>query len=235
MYNIAICESDEVASESLEKTLRCYFISKKMPICVRRFSTFAELGRYSGCVDIAFLDADTNNKDCVRAGHLLLSRNPEVFLYILSDRYAYLDDAMDLKAFRYLQKNIDMCRFVASLDIIIAKNRKVAFVSNYNNISLNESEIVCVYSRDRKTYVLTENGYAYPTTISIKSWQGRLVCSEHFTQPHYSYIVNLEHISSFDGEKIVLRCNDGKIINVYPSQRKIGEFKRSFMVADSSE
>lgn len=235
MYNIAICDGDDVTSGLLEGTLKCYFKVKNLRVRIRRFLTPEALARYSGQFDIAFLDADANHDGCVRTGKLLISKNPDVFLYILSDRFTYLDDAMDLKAFRYLSKNIDVDRLCASIDIITTRIKRITFVSNYVRVSLKESDIVCIYSKDRKTYVLTENGFAYPTTVSMKNWNLRLADNPVFNQPHYSYIVNVNYVSSFDGEKIVIRCNDGKSLEIFPSQRKVGEFRRCFLFAASEK
>lgn len=228
MYNIAICESDDISSESLQTALRCYFAEKSSRVMIRNFSTPEELARYSGQIDIAFIDADENHAGSVRTGKLLLSKNHNLFLYILSDKFAYLDEAMDLKAFRFLQKSIDVNRLFASLDIVTTRIRRITFVSNYVSISLKEAEVVCIYSKDRKTYVLTSAGVTYPTNISVKNWNEKLVGNTKFIQPHYSYIINVNYISRFDEGKIVLRCNDGKMFEVFPSQRKVGEFRRQY-------
>lgn len=231
MYNIAICDGDDISSSLLERTLYCYFSVKSISAKIRRFTTSGELARYSGRFDIAFIAVDDNDAGCVRAAKQISFKNPDAFIYILSDKITYLDDAMDLKVFRYLPKTMDVDRLYASLNILTAQIKKITFISNYISVSLKESDVVCIYSKDRKTYVLTVSGFAYPTTISIKNWNYRLLEKPAFIQPHYSFIVNISHVWSFDGEKIVLMCNDGKRVDIFPSQRKIGEFRRRFYLA----
>lgn len=237
MYNIAICDGDDISSSLLERTLYCYFSVKSISVKIRRFMTSGELARYSGRFDIAFIAVDDNDAGCVRAAKQISFKNPDAFIYILSDKITYLDDAMDLKVFRYLPKIMDIDRLYSSLNIITTQIKKITFISNYIPVSLKESDVVCIYSKDRKTYVLTASGFTYPTTISIKNWNYKLLSEPAFIQPHYSFIVNVHHVLSFDGEKIVLMCNDGKRVDVFPSQRKIGEFRKRFYltttVADS--
>ena len=228
MYSISICDSEERTRDSLERMVDCYFKAKNIPSIIRKFNDLREMSRFSGWVDIVFLDASTVASEGFVSVRALVKENPKMYLYILGDRYTYLDDAMDMHAFRYMVKPIDLDRLYLSLGIILDSPKEINFMSNYLPVTLKEDEIVCVYSYERKTFVLTDTGVKYPTIMSIKAWKRKLEDSEDFSQPHYSYIINMNFISSFDGKQIILNCKNGKKINITPSQRKLSEFRSGF-------
>lgn len=227
MYKIHICEENRILRDSLERLIRCYFLAKRITVSVRCFEKSESLLQYPEYADIVFLGIDNVKGLRIDTVRQLQSKNPNMYLYILSDKYNHLDVAMDLKAFRYLSYNFDIHRIIASLDIITKPQNTISFMSNYMMVELKETEIVCIFSKDRKTIVLTDSGELYPTTLAIKNWLGRLSDSEDFMQPHYSYIVNKNCIHSFDGKVITLRYKDGKTMKVYPSQRRMVQVKNA--------
>ena len=225
MYRVSVCDEDEFFRDSLEKVIRCYFAAKGIDVVIKCFERAEQLPEYPDYTDIVFLGMNCKkdlNIDVVRE---LQTLNQNMYLYILSDKYTYLDDAMDLKAFRYLSRNLNINRIIASLDTIISLDNSVFFMSNYTMTEIKETEIACIFSKDRRTIVLTDSGEYYPTTLAIKNWLCKLSDSQHFLHPHYSYIVNKKYIHSFDGKVITLRCKDGKTMEVYPSQRRMPQIR----------
>ncbi len=228
MYSISIYDTNRSRGKELEKLLECYFSAKGLHFRIRSFSSVSDIIRTSGYTDIAFLSVEEGDVGVLDMSDALLREHSGLYLYILSDKYNFLDDAMDLKVFRYLEQPVDRGRLFASLDIIINKPLKISFMSDYMQITLSEDEIVCIYTSGRKTYVLTDSGAIYPTTSSLKEWLERTRKCENFVCPHYGYIVNMKYISNFNGEAVMLKCKTGKAVTVYPSQRKIVEFKNRF-------
>jgi DNA-binding LytR/AlgR family response regulator len=49
-----------------------------------------------------------------------------------------------------------------------------------------------------------------------------------FSQPHYSFIVNLQNIHNLSKAEVTLLDDVGKPVNVIISQRKYADFKRAF-------
>ncbi len=228
MYSISIYDTKQLRGKELEKLVECYFSANRLPFRVRRFSTVSDIIRSSGYTDILFVNIEENDKDVIDISSALLGRYPNIYLYVLSDEYTFLDDVMDLKAFRYFSNPVDRDRLFSSLDIIIGNPKKISFMSDYILTTLNENEIVCIYTAGRRTYVLTDSGTTYPTTLSIKEWLNKTCDLKNFASPHYSYIVNTNYVWDFSAELIILKCKTGKIMKIYPSQRKIGEFKKIY-------
>jgi len=227
MYSVSICEASKNVRDSLEKIIKCYFTTKGIKVKIKSYSHPVDLSSNSLYSDIVFLDMDNNEVD-IQTSYILHKKNPGMYLYILSDKYTHLDKAMDLNAFRYIKKDLDVHRIISSLDIIVSQGHDIMFMSNYSPVHLKYNDIACIYSKERHSIVLTSSGTKYPTTISIKDWLSKISDSNSFLHPHYSYIVNKNYISSFDGKIITIRCKDGKTMNVYPSQRKIANIKRFF-------
>ncbi len=228
MYSILMYDVKKSRGDELEKLLNCYFYAKGLRCIIRRFSTFSEVIRCSYCADIVFMNIEDGDVQGMNAGGALLRIHPDIYLYVMSDRYTFLDYAMDLKAFRYLENPVDVNRLFGSLDIIVEGTQKISFMSEHIPVTLDENEVVCIYTSGRKTCVLTDSGGSYPTTSSIKEWLTKTQRCESFVSPHYSYIVNMKYVNEFDGHVIILKCKTGKILKVYPSQRKIGEFRQMF-------
>lgn len=228
MYSIFICDADERTKNSLEKIIKCYFKAKNVMVRIRKFESFSDMVRHKVVADIAFIDEETIGNEEIKYVQILKKCNPDLHLYVLGNRYKHLDFAMDAHVFRYLEKPIDLDRLYLSFNMILSVQKEIRFMSNYLPVTLKEDEFVCVYSYERRTYVVTDLGVVYPTTISIKEWESKLSGLRGFSRPHYSYIINLRYISSFDGKTIVLHCKSGKVMEVIPSQRKIGSFRNDY-------
>ncbi|MBQ4569637.1 MAG: LytTR family transcriptional regulator [Ruminococcus sp.] len=228
MYSISIYDTKGSRAKELEKLLECYFYAKGIPVRVRIFSSLSDVVRAAGYTDIAFLSVGEGNADTLDMCDAMLRNHSGIFLYILSEKYSFLDNAMDLNVFRYLEHPVDRRRLFASLDIILNKPLSISFTSDYMQVTLRENEIVCIYKAGRKTYVLTDSGSVYPSTSSIKEWLERTSRCKTYACPHYGYIVNLKYIANFNGEAVVLKCKTGRAVTVYPSQRKMTEFKNRY-------
>lgn len=85
-------------------------------------------------------------------------------------------------------------------------------------------KIIYIAIEDRKS-VLYMTDRKIETHYSMEHWK-EVLDAKSFTQPHYSYIVNLQYVSEVTKDFVILRC-DEKEYKVYTSMRKIGAFKRA--------
>lgn len=229
MFSISICDDDPCMRDLLEKLVSRYFVQKNLEFKVKKFSCGEELSRYKGRTDIAFLDVEMKNLNGIQTGYSLLSYNPDVIIFIITGHREYLDDAMDLKVFRFLEKPVDKCRLYSALDIVTEQSSQLTFVSNHMPVTLREKDVVCIYSCDRRTYVLSDTGESYPTILSMKEWLKKTENIPCYSHPHYSYIINLKYVSRIDGRTIMLKCKNGISMEIEASQRKINSFKSDFV------
>ena len=225
MFSISIYVPSTTARESLVKIIKCYFSARDTQYRIKQYDTLSDLQKSKEYSDVLFLDIDSDTQSVIRTAYNLRKKNPALYLIVISDKYLNLDDAMDMNAFRYFGKNTDIRRVFSALNIIAAQKDEVTFMSNYINVRLPLSDIVCIYSRDRKTTVLTASGSKYITTVTIKEWLNKLSENNKFIHPHYSYIVNKNFITEFDGAMLTIQCRNGNTMEIFPAQRKLTETK----------
>ena len=231
MYSVSICDDDEKERDLLEGVLLNYFKQKNTMVKVTKFDNFSEMQRNPKMVDILFVDAEIIRYTDFCMLELFENIDLYAYVYILGEGHEYPNYINNMPTFRYIKKPVSLKQLYHSLDRIIDAQSNVGFMSNYLPVTLKENEIVCIYSNNRKTYVLTELGITYPTTSSIKEWQRKISGMKHFCQPHYSYIINRRFISSFCGDTIVLKYKNGQTMNVYPSQRRLGVFLNDYFAS----
>ena len=229
MTKIIICDDDRDFAEWFEKIIIRYFESSKKEFIIKKYYSAEEvLLSDMNMTDIAFLDVEMKAMNGIQLGYEIQRKCPDITIFIITSYSQYLDDAMDLKVFRYLEKPVDEARLFRGLDIALRTTQKIVFMSGNIETELNEDEIVCIYTSLRKTSVLTDKGNVITSNTNIKEWQKKLSTCNSFSSPHYSYIVNLNYVAGICEDKIMLQCKNGKTMKIYGSQRKIGTFKKDF-------
>ncbi|MGN0453189.1 MAG: LytR/AlgR family response regulator transcription factor [Ruminococcus sp.] len=229
MLSISICDDCREHRNHLESLLRKYFAQKRIAVAIRQFASGEELVRFTGRTDIAFLDIEMYGINGIEAGYALTKRNNDVIIFIITSYNSYLDDAMDLKVFRYLSKPVDAERLFSALDILAERSKEISFYSNHVSVTLKVRDIAVIFSDSRKTVVITSSGEKYPTTNSIKEWLELLDGNDIFSHPHYSYIINLRYVAGITGKIITVRLNNGITMEIEASQRKLADFKNDII------
>lgn len=79
---------------------------------------------------------------------------------------------------------------------------KIVFVSERRNITLNPATILLIESNDTEVYIYTLKGESYRTHTRISHWESQL--DSRFVRVHRSYIINRNHVRSFDSQRITI-------------------------------
>ena len=229
MTKIIMCDDDRKFIEQFEKLILKYFENSHREIIVERYYSAEELFLSdTKIIDIAFLDVEMKNINGIQLGYEIQNKFPHAVLFIITSYSQYLDEAMDLKVFRYLEKPVDEARLFRGLDIALRETQKISFISGNIETELNEDEIVCIYTSLRKTSVLTDKGETVTSKTTMKEWQKKLSVCNSFSSPHYSYIVNLNYVTGIYDDEITVQCKNGTTMKIYGSQRKLGTFRKDF-------
>lgn len=93
-------------------------------------------------------------------------------------------------------------------------------------------EIIYVVIENRKSVVYTVFG-KIETNCLLRQWLS-VLDSKEFSQPHYSYIVNLNYVEKITKDKVILRYKDERF-SIYTSVRKVKSFKTSFIEFSKNE
>lgn len=231
MYNISVCDDESNMRDRIEALVREYFDRRKLQYTLSSYSCGEELLRSKRKTDIAFLDVEMKKLNGIQTGYSLINSNPDLIVFIVTGHGEYLDEAMDLKVFRFLEKPVDKQRLFSALDIITEQSSELTFMSDHVPVTLRERDIACIYIYDRKTYVLTDTGVRYPTILSMKEWVKRTQNLWGYSQPHYSYIINMRYVTRIENKDILIRLKNGTLMKIEASQRKISKFKNEFTAA----
>lgn len=245
MKRIVVCDDEPESLKQTESFLNEYFADKKNIAEVLYYSSGEKMleddakmhinsnedtksceGREQ--IDIAILDVEMDKLSGIQTGHEIHKRYPEAILIITTAYMQYLDDAMDLRVFRYFEKPVEKERLFRALDISLRKKSVLSVLLKKGKIMLREDEIVCVSVNLRKTDVFLSNGEMLSTAISIKEWYKILEGNDLFGSPHKSYIVNFNYIRSFGNNYVIVECKTGKQLKIETSRRKYPDFKRAF-------
>lgn len=92
---------------------------------------------------------------------------------------------------------------------------------------IHPHEILYITIEDRKTvFYLTDR--KIETNYRLDHWK-KLLDEKYFAQPHSSYIVNLSYVDEVTKEYVKVKYA-GKTYFVYTSSRRIGTFKKAFLL-----
>lgn len=227
---ICICDDDNLIIEQLQKYIRSYFdsIHVKCPE-IACFSSGDALLDDSGNSDILFLDVEMPGVDGIHTGIELKKRNPEIIILIITSYIEYLDDAMRFHVFRYLSKPLDRQRFFRNMkdaiDLYHNINKNLPIETRQGVHTLPASSIIAVEVLNKKVIVHTTK-QDLETIHPIQYWEDTLP-KNCFIRTHRSFIVNFNHISSFDHSTIHL---NGGQFTAYLTRRKYTSFKKAYLL-----
>ena len=195
MKTIIVCDDDIKSVEYLKSLIEEYVLDRKIQCDISFYRSGKELLEAENItIDIAVLDVEMDGLSGIQTGYEVLKRYPDATLMITTSFMRYLDDAMDLKVFRYFEKPVDRERFFRALDIALKEEKIIDVPTSEGIVSLYESEIVCIFSHLRKASILTDKGLRIKTKLNFKEWLKIIGENNTYASPHYSFIVNLKYV-----------------------------------------
>ena len=230
LMQIAICDDDLDFAKQLETTLGTFFKNRSLKLPdLTIYNNGKDLINDPITPDIAFLDIRMSDPDGITIGESLKKKNPYIIIFIVTAYPEYLDEAMQIQAFRFIQKPIDEQRLYNGLEYALkAYNttvQKIPIETKNGVFTVNSADIIYVQTLYNTTTIITNNGeYQSPRKMSYWKEVLNLPC---FVNCHRSYIVNLKYVTSFDRHTISL-C-DGQY-TAYLTERKYSQFKKSYLL-----
>ena len=227
---IVICDDDILIRTQLEKLVRDFFVKNQLKCPeIAVFPDGEALLEDKLEKDIVFLDVEMPGLDGIYVGRELKRANKNVIIFIVTSFVEYLDDAMRFHVFRYLSKPLEKYRFYRNMqDALQLYNTfvaKIAVETKAGIDTVSSAEIIMVEAQGRKVFVHTIK-QTYESTQGMTYWVKQLQANCFF-QPHRSFIVNMEHITTFDHSMIYLFRNQ---FRAYLTKRKYTEFKDAYLL-----
>lgn len=174
--------------------------------------------------DLAFLDIQMNETNGISLAKELKTRNSKVVIFFITSYNQYLDDAMDLKAFRFFEKPIDTARLYAGLEKAMEYiDESYVDFYLYNDKSQCRvliDDVIYIERQNRKVVLNTAKGQ-YVTGKKFEEWC-EILPGSFFYQVHKSFLVNLHYIDRYNYTELIL--NNGERIPV--ASRKQADFHK---------
>lgn len=233
--NIAICDDDRNFRDYLEIQLRNYFDDRGIRTNIFHFSCGEELLNDGMLFDLVFLDIQMGSMNGIDAGRELKRKHPHSIIFIITSFDSFLDDAFNIRAFRFLSKPLDVLRLYRALDDAaqLIDNDIIVFydMNTGSNVRVYANDIILVEIDKKKTRIVTIDNVYY-SSEKISFWINRLN-GVSFVRPHSSYITNLDYSINHTRTKLVLARKDidGSILEKYEvsiAPKRQAEIKRLF-------
>ena len=227
---IAICDDDYAFAKQLETLLGTFFKNRslKLPELVI-YNNGNNLINDPINSDIAFLDIRMSDRDGITISESLKHKNPYIIIFIVTAYPEYLDDAMQIRVFRFIQKPVDEQRLYNGLEYALkAYNttvQKIPIETKDGVFTVNSADIIYIQTSNNSTTIITNNG-EYQSSCKMSYWKEALKLPTFFNC-HRSYIVNLKYVTGFDRHTISL-CNNQ--YTAYLTERKYSQFKKSYLL-----
>lgn len=222
MY-IAIIEDNIQELKNLTDCLHNYFMKKEMDYHIESYTNSTQLIHRIDRFDLIFLDIQLpNDKNGVEIGISLRKKNKDVKLIFVTNYSEYLIEGYKAHADRYFIKPITQEQFDIEIDNVI-EDYLTRFAGFFDKKICHEKiyyhDILYIEFSERKTLLHFITGKIMITPYSLKYWTDKLK-SFSFSQPYKSIIVNLNQISGFYKNDIIMLNNETIPISKH--------FKKSF-------
>lgn len=195
---ILICDDEERYLNELkvhvEEYLRTHNIKAEL------FTTLnpKEIMDSSFAFDLVFLDIQMPELNGIELAKELKNRNNKVIFFFVTNFDEYLDEAMDLRIFRFFEKPFNVKRLYSSLDrameYIDESYVDLFLYNNGEHQKILVDNIVYIKRENRKVILTTNSGYEYTTKESLEHWTEKLP-NTFFYLVHKGFLVNLHYIT----------------------------------------
>ena len=221
---ILICDDEKLYAQSLESTVRKFLSTEGFDAQIDMFFSSGFINEEVEKYDIAFLDIEMEPFNGIETARVLKNKNPKIIIFFITAYNSYLDDAMDINAFRYLSKPLDEERLFSGLkkamDKISFEDKTFVVEDIVKNTIIKSSDIIMVEIVGKRTIIHTLSG-TYQSKESITYWGDKLT-APIFYKPHKSFIINSNFITDYSKDFVYLING----IKAPISYRKQPEFRK---------
>ena len=224
---VVVCDDDLSYATEIKNTVSRVFESRHVSGSFDLFSDSNEVWNKQTLYDIAFLDIQMLPHSGIAVAKKLKAENQNIIIFFITSFDQYLDEAMDLNAFRYIKKPLDTKRLQEGIEkaLLHIDNTIITFhlKSGKETQAIPSNEIVYVEIVGHYTKVVTIDNKEFVSDRLIGFWKKKLISSSFFSV-HKSYIINMKYISEYKRDTVTL-CKKYQIPIAY---RKQAEFRSFF-------
>lgn len=222
MFRIAICDDEKLFSTSIKKHISKYLSEREISFEIDMFSSgkeLLELGIELIGYDIIFLDINMDEIDGIVTAQKIREYSSEIYIVFVTAYVNYSLEGYKVDAVRYLLKN--NVNFEDSIyecmDAILHKMNYVVlkkfFKFNECKKDVAIEKILYIESRLHKLefHIMEDKILVYTLYGTLNDMEKEMI-DFPFIRIHQSFLVNLKHIKSVAGYKIILSNNQQLIV-----------------------
>ncbi len=239
MYmKIVVCDDDQTSLEQIRVLLLAYGREKDIRMDVRTYTSAVQMQDAAGAgelenVDLFLLDVVMEGKNGIELAESIREKDREVPIVFVTSSSEFALQAYNVLAVRYLLKPLESGAVCEMLDFVIAhlltKKDKIFGINTKKGcVNVNYSEIVHVENVARRMWVTLKNGKSFQSVGIRDSFEKQVGCllqEENFIQPHKSYVVNLDYVSSYTTTMLHMENNS----DIPISRRNSLEVKKRYL------
>lgn len=223
---ILICDDDNFYTQDVFKNVRIILEENNIQSDIETHTNSGMVYSNNGFYDIAFLDVEMQPYSGIEAARKLKSINKNIIIFFITSYEKYLDEAMDINAFRFIKKPLDVKRLRSGVEkaLTLIDNTQISFYLKKDNsvVTVSSNDIVYIEIVGRTTEVVLENK-KYISTNKIDFWESKLIAS-FFYRVHKSFIINMKYITSYRRDTVILAHK----YTIPISYRKQASFRTAF-------
>lgn len=173
---------------------------------IRGFTDSAALCAGRLPFDLVFLAVELQPYNGIEAARKLQAINKSILIFFITSAERYLDDAMDLNAFRFIRKPVDPRRLRRGVEkaLRLMESTRISFFDRARNCTLTVASDEVVYveiiGRHTKLVLASET---FSTTYPIDYWAQTLT-APCFFHVHKSFIINMNYITDYHHDFVML-------------------------------
>lgn len=226
---IAICDDLMECRQSVDCYTREYFKLHHMECDIDEFKSGNDLLKSDETYDILFLDIELGDLNGITVAKKIQQKHKNTIVLIVTAYHQYLDDAMDIRVTRYIDKPATQNRVFSALDkalSVINESIITLHTKEGQIVRLKNSDIIYAEAKLKGVFVYTKND-VFRIKGTLKQLKFRITAS-CFAVPHNSYLVNMNYIKNFQRSEITL-AEPYLNTRISVATRKQAEFKRRFL------
>ena len=225
MYRIGICDDEMEFCTEIEEFVQKYAEKEEITVETEVFTSgeeFFQAMSNEKAVDLLFLDIELGGIDGVEVGRRLREKveNEAMQIVYVSSKESYAMQLFQIRPFDFLTKPVNMEKISKVMSeykrLFIDRNMFFSFQVGKSTYRISENEILYFQCEGKKIGI--------NTTTDKREYYGRMadiekqISANKFCTIHKSYIVNINYVSEFCPEEVVM-CN-GIRLPISQSMRK---------------
>lgn len=216
---ILICDDEPLYLDMMQSHVEEYMRLHQICFTITAVTDPTDILNGDDVFDLAFLDVQMPRIDGITMARMLRRRNSKLALFFITNYEEYQDDAMDLQAFRFLEKPFHAPRLYGGLDkameYIDGAYVDLYLADNGDQQRIIADDILYVTRNGRRATVVTDEK-AYPVEEKYDDLCARL--PQLFFYPvHKSFLVNLHSVERYTYHELVL--TDGTHVPIAPRKQ----------------